>query len=124
MRVNPKTGKISGYYPLIEGYRNINERVCHRQMLAAGFLDELSAAQLNLIQKGLNLRVEGLYNLLFAEETDPVVAAYIERFYQQLSKEKRIDVSTKTNKGRDWQTIGINSIRNKNVREMGPEWIC
>ena len=124
MRVNPKTGKLSGYYRLIESYRNINERVCHRQMLAAGFLDELSAAQLNLIQKGLNLRVEGLDNLLFAEETDPIVAAYIERFYQQLSKEKRIDAPLKTNTAKNWQTIDINTIRNKDVREMGPEWLC
>jgi hypothetical protein len=90
MRVNPKTGKLSGYYRLIESYRNIDDRICHRQMLAAGFLDELSAAQLNLIQKGLNLRVEGLDNTLFAEETDPVVEAYIEQFYQQLSKENEL----------------------------------
>jgi transposase len=124
MRVNPKTDKLSGYNRLIESYRNINERVCHRQMLAAGFLDELSAAQLNLIQKGLNLRVEGLDNLLFAEETDPIVAAYIERFYQQLSKEKRIDAPLKTNTAKNWQTIDINTIRNKDVREMGPEWLC
>jgi len=93
-------------------------------MLAAGFLDELSADQLNLIQKGLNLRVEGLDNTLFAEETDPVVEAYIEQFYQQLSKEKRIDVPTKTGKSKNWQTIDINTIRNKDVREMGSEWLC
>jgi transposase len=124
MRVNPKTGKLSGYYRLIESYRNINDRICHRQMLAAGFLDELSAAQLNLIQKGLNLRVEGLNNKLFAEETDPIIESYIEQFYQQLSKEKRIDAPLKTNTAKNWQTIDINTIRNKDVREMGPEWLC
>jgi len=124
MRVNPKTGKLSGYYRLIESYRNINDRICHRQMLAAGFLDDLTAEQLNLIQKGLNLRVEGLDNTLFAEETDPVIASYIEHFYQQLSKEKRIDVPSKTNKARNWQTIDINTLRNKDVREMGAEWLC
>jgi len=93
-------------------------------MLAAGFLDELSAAQLNLIQKGLNLRVEGLNNKLFAEETDPIIESYIEQFYQQLSKEKRIDAPLKTNTAKNWQTIDINTIRNKDVREMGPEWLC
>ena len=124
MRVNPKTGKLSGYYRLIESYRNINDRICHRTMLAAGFLDELTSTQLNLIQKRLNLRVEGLDNTLFAEETDPVVEAYIEQFYQQLSKEKRIDVPTKTGKSKNWQTIDINTIRNKDVREMGSEWLC
>lgn len=88
MRVNPKTGKLSGYYRLIESYRNINGKVCHRTMLATGFLDELTAEQLNQIQRGLNHRIEGLDNTLFAEETDPVVVAYIEQFYQQLYKRK------------------------------------
>jgi len=40
-----------------------------------GFLDEVNAAQLNKIQKGLNLRVEGLDNTLFPEEPDPVVTS-------------------------------------------------
>jgi len=124
MRHNPKTGELSGYYRLVESYRNRDNRICHRTMLAAGFLDELSGEQLNKIQRGLNLRVEGLDNTLFPEECDPVVSMYIDRFYQQMVKEKRIDVSPNNRKNKDWQTIDMNSLRNKDVREVGAEWLC
>lgn len=124
MRQNPKTGKLSGYYRLVESYRDFTGRVCHRNMLAVGFLDDLSGDQLNMIQKGLNSRVEGLANTLFSEDADPVVASYIESFYQQMVKEKRIDVPTKGNKDKAWQTVDLNTLRNKDVREVGAEWFC
>ena len=85
-------------------------------MLTAGFLEELTPDQLRLIQKGLTLRVEGQGNELFQQGTDPVVATYIERFYQQMVKEKRIDTAKK-DQGKDWQTIDMNTLRNKDVRE-------
>ncbi len=102
----------------------MNGRVCHHMMLAAGFLDELNADQLNLIQKGLNVRVKGLSNELFPHDTDPVITGYIERFYPQMVKENRIDVRSKSSKNKEWQTIDMNSIRNKDIREVGVEWLC
>ena len=89
MRHNPKTGELTGYYRLVESYRNQENRICHRTMLSAGFLDELSIEHLNKIQKGLNLRVEGLNNTLFPEEYDAMVTMYVDQFYQQMVKEKR-----------------------------------
>ena len=124
MRHNPKTGELSGYFRLVESYRNAENRICHRTMLAVGFIDQLNAEQLKKIQKGLNLRVEGLDNTLFPEEPDPVVSICIERFYQQMIKEKRINVLPKGGKNKDWQTIDTNSLRNKDVREVGAEWLC
>ncbi|PZX11244.1 hypothetical protein LX69_03199, partial [Breznakibacter xylanolyticus] len=41
MRTNPETGIYSGYYRLVESYRNHSGRVCHRTLLNAGFLDAL-----------------------------------------------------------------------------------
>ena len=124
MRHNPKTGELSGYYRLVESYRNPENRICHRTMLAVGFLEEVNASQLNKIQKGLNLRVEGLDNTLFPEEPDPVVISCIERFYQQMINEKRIDILPKRGKNKDWHTIDMNSLRNKDIREVGAEWLC
>jgi transposase len=124
IRRNPKTGELSGYYRLVESYRDMNGRVCHRTMVTAGFLDELSPDHLNQIQNGLNLRVEGLDNQLFPGNTDPLASAYIDRFYQQMVKEKRIDVLPKPTSNKDWQTIDLNSLRNKDVREIGAEWLC
>jgi len=45
-----------------------------------------------------------------------------------LVSEKRIDeapAKTKVSRsGKDWQTIDVNSIKNKDVREDGAEWLC
>lgn len=46
MRTNPKTDRYSGYYRLVESYRNHRDRVCHRTILNAGYLDELNPDQM------------------------------------------------------------------------------
>ena len=56
MRKNPETGIYSRYYRLVESYRNYKDRVCHRTILNAGYLDELTTYQLNLIQKILTAK--------------------------------------------------------------------
>jgi hypothetical protein len=131
MRTNPETGRYSGYYRLVESYRNDCDRVCHRTILNAGYLDALSADQLNLIQKILTIKVNNnsqpLFELPFTD--DPSVAYYVGEFYKRMVCEKRIDVpqekqANKTsNDGKDLQMIDINSIRNKDVREIGAEWM-
>ena len=63
MRTNPATGVYSGYYRLVESYRNSDDRVCHRTILNAGYLDELTTDQLNLIQKILTSILFLLANL-------------------------------------------------------------
>lgn len=124
MRKNPQTGEFSGYYRLVESYRDLNDVIRHRTILTVGFLDELSVVQLNLIQKGLTQRIEGLDNKLFADENDEVIAACIDRFYEQMIKEKRIDRPSVNKKSKDWQTIDLNTLKNKDVREVGAEWMC
>lgn len=132
MRKNPETGIYSGYYRLVESYRNHDDRVCHRTILNAGYLDELTTDQLNFIQKILTSKANNndhpLFELPFTE--DATVNQYVEKFYNRMVAEKRIDVlvekQTKkpSKSGKDLQTIDINSIRNKDVREVGSEWMC
>jgi hypothetical protein len=131
MRKNPETKELSGYYRLLESYRNHNGKACHRTVLSAGFLDELNAEQLNAIQKILTVKVANLGNSLFElpYSDDLVVLDYVERLFNRMVVEKRIDVpkdesAPKTARGgKDYQTIDINSIRNKEVREIGAEWL-
>ncbi len=47
MRTNPKTNCYSGYYRLVESYRNFDNRVCHRTILNAGYLDALTQLAIN-----------------------------------------------------------------------------
>ena len=131
MRTNPETGRYSGYYRLVESYRDYRDRVCHHTILNAGYLDELNTDQLNLIQKILTSKVnhqdKPLFELPYTD--DAVVNHYVEEFYNRMVCEKRIDLFSDkqekktTQSGKDMQVIDINSIRNKDVREIGAEWL-
>ena len=132
MRKNPETKKLSGYYRLVESYRNHHGNVCVRTLLSAGFLDDLNPDQLNLIQKILTAKVSNAGNVLFdlPVSDDLVVLDYVELFYNRMVTEKRIDVPEKESvsklrfSAKDYQRIDLNSIRSKDVREIGSEWLC
>lgn len=136
MRHNPAKNFIDGYYRLVESYRNADDRICHRTLLNVGFMEDItSGEQLNKIQKILTHKCSNSTGELFEvdyEETDPVVLGYIDRLYEQLVLKGSVDISTKqgdskrANAGakKDWQTIDINSLRNRDVREIGSEWLC
>lgn len=129
MRTNPATGVYSGYYRLVESYRNHLDRVCHRTILNAGYLDGLTTDQLNLIQKILTAKAANHDNPLFElpYTDDPTVMRHVDEFFKRMVAEKRIDVLVEkkdkraSRSGKDLQMIDLNSIRNKDVREVGAE---
>ncbi|PKP51395.1 MAG: hypothetical protein CVT92_12920 [Bacteroidetes bacterium HGW-Bacteroidetes-1] len=128
MRTNPATGVYSGYYRIVESYRNCDGRVCHRTFLNAGYLDELTTDQLNLIKKILTSKVNNHGSTLFElpYTDDAKVSSLVDKFYGRMVAEKRIDVLVEkkpSKSGKDIQAIDINSIRNKDVREIGAEWM-
>jgi hypothetical protein len=131
MRTNPATGRYCGYYRLVESYRDDRDRVCHRTILNAGYLDDLNTDQLNLIQKILTAKMANQNNPLFElpYTEDMAVIHYVDEFYSRMISENRIDVfvekkDKKANRnGKDLQMIDLNSIRNKDVREIGAEWL-
>lgn len=55
-----------------------------------------------------------------------LIDQYVDEYYNRLVAEKRIDIlvdNTKNesfSKGKDLEIIDLNSIRNKDVREIGP----
>jgi len=57
------------------------------------------------------------------------VIRYVDEFYNRMVAEKRIDVFVEkkekkaSRNGKDLQMIDLNSIRNKDVREIGAEWL-
>lgn len=130
MRHNPAIGFISGYYRLVESYRNNDDRVCHRTILNVGFLEDLKPEQLNLIQRILTAKVDNYSKTIFdlPRNDDPVVSHYVDVLYKRMVDEKRIDVGEKRKKesqsGKDIQRIDVNSIRNRDVREIGAEWMA
>lgn len=132
MRTNPQSGLYCGYYRLVESYRNQDDRVCHRTILNAGYLDDLTTDQLNLIQKILTAKTSNIGNTLFEVPytEDVVVINYVDAFYKRMIDEKRIDVLQNKSaekphhSNNDLQHIYTSSIRNHDVREIGAEWLA
>jgi hypothetical protein len=133
IRTNSATGEPVGYYRLVESYRNADDRVCHRTFLNVGFMAGIEPDELNRIQKLLNHKCKHSNNELFQleyENESPLVRKWVDELYRRLVSEKKIDVpelppARKDNSSaHDWHTIDLNSLRHKNIREIGCEWLC
>ena len=123
-RIHPHTGRLSIYYRLVENSRNAIGGVHQRSIMAVGFMEDVSTEELHRIADGLNNRISGQGTLF---EENPKAQEYIEHLYARLVKEKRIDRVLDSRKGLsqcDWQRIDMNSIENRDVRELGAEWVC
>ncbi len=120
VRTNPATGILTGYYRLVESYRNMNDRVCHQTLLNIGFTD-LTPEQMVEIQKQLNDRAAGQQSLFECE--DPVVQEQVEHLWNELLKSKKVDTPEQARKKR-FNYIEADSMQHRDVREMGGEWLC
>ena len=72
-------GPFCPYYRLVESYRNIEDRICHKTILNVGFVPELKPEQLNVIQKKLTQLAGGINDLFL--EVNPILEAYVARFW-------------------------------------------
>lgn len=120
IRVNPVSQEPEGYYRLVESYRNEGDRICHRTLLTVGFLS-ISGEKLNRIQRILNDRLKNITSLF--EETDSEVQSLAEKFWNQLLAGGKVDVCPETEEKKK-RMIDMDSIKHKDVREAGGEWIC
>jgi hypothetical protein len=122
MRKNPETGMPCGYYRLLESYRDLTGQVRKKTLLTLGFLEDLSGDELCLIQTRLNEKISGINTTLFSEFDSPKVQKYIRDFYGKLVSGKKIDFLHQTKKQEE-NLVYADSIKNKNVREVGAEWL-
>ena len=64
------------------------------------------------------------------DKESPLVQKWVDELYRRLVSEKKIDVPelppARKDKlsAHDWQTIDLNSLRHRDVREIGCEWLC
>ena len=121
IRKHPETGKLTGYYRLVESYRNGDNRICHRTILNIGFMEDATPEQLNKIQKRLTEKYEHKQFLFEAEEDDPVVEKYVEDLWQRIIASKKLDIVPVERLSR---MINADTLRHSNVREIGSESIC
>jgi hypothetical protein len=123
-RRNPQTGKLSIYYRLAENSRNAIGGINQRHIMTVGYMDDITTEELHRIADGLGERISGQGTLFSDSEK---VRDYIDHLYTRLVDEKRIDRVLEARKKQeqcDWQRIDMNSILNRDVRELGGEWLC
>ena len=111
-------------YRLVESYRDIVGDTRHRTILTVGRMEGITPQQLWSIADGLNARYAG-EQFLFLES--PIVDKYIEFIWGRLVSEKKLDIVRDIHRkesAKDWQKIDMQSINNKDVREVGAEWMC
>jgi hypothetical protein len=118
IRRHPQSGNITGYYRLVESYRNGDDRICHRTILNVGFMEDTSVEQRNKIQKHLTNKYE--HKQMLFEETDPVVITYVDELWQRIIDTKRLDIASFDQRAR---LVNIDTINHRDVREIGAEWI-
>jgi len=94
-------------------------------MLNVGFIsNQLTPEQLNVIQKILTQKVAGVATIDFAEYHDPGINEYVERWYALMLTKGKIEVPGNTAIFNQYQTVDTASIKSKDVREAGAEWLC
>ncbi len=120
LRKHPESGKLSGYYRLVESYRNAENRVCHRTVLNVGFMEDVTAEQLNKIQKQLTDRYEHK-EPLFQKDGDPVVKRYVEEFWQRIVASGKLDLVPAEKLA---HMVNMDTLRHSNAREIGAENIA
>ena len=58
-RINPQTNQLSIYYRLVENGRDVLGSIRQRNIMAVGFMDEVSTEELHCIADRLNDRIAG-----------------------------------------------------------------
>jgi hypothetical protein len=119
-RRNPESQKKEWYYRLVESFRDQNDVVRNRTIVTAGFIDHLSAEELNYIQKKLTEKCSGKTNL-FEDASQEHLWVYIDDLYDKIKKSNKIDHSDNSKK--DTHNVDLNSLKHTEALELGGEWM-
>ena len=112
-RKRPELGLFYPYYRLVERYRNIEDRICHKTILSIGFVSELKPEQLNVIQTELTQLASGTSALSLEE--DSILEVYVAGFWNQILANKTIDVMVKSKATNVKTWLDLESIKHTQV---------
>ena len=118
-RHNPDIKNIAPYYRLVESYRNETDRVCHKTLLNIGFWPDASREQKDKVVTLLNEKYKN--ELTLFAEPDMQVMEWVNQFWNEMIAKKTID---RTTMAAQHQMVKVSSIKHKDAREIGTEWIC
>lgn len=120
-RHNRTTDERYTIYKLCEGYRK-NGTVCHHIIINFGRLESLQTVEQ---KKLLATRVEEMLinggNTLATSVSDEQIEELARHFFQEIRNKKRYDIKLEK---RNWETVDLDTLKNKDAREIGAEWLC
>jgi hypothetical protein len=112
----------TAYYRLVESYR-YNNTVKHNTIVHLGKLDELPDIE---HKKELAKRIDDLVRTsrtgmqsLFVSNKE-LVEQLAQKYYNEIKNNNKIDISLDS----PIQAVDLDSVANKDVREVGIEWLC
>lgn len=115
-------GQEKIHYRLCESYR-FDNAVRHETILHLGTLKELPDIEQ---KRSLLIRINELIKQghtgrqsLFIPD-DARVETLAQHFFALIKEKQRIDIAA----GKDYQRIDTDTVKNKNIREAGTEWLC
>ena len=116
------TGERMKNYRLCESYR-YDSTVRHQTLLHLGPLEDLPETDQ---KKALAIRINDLVKQshtgeqdLF-EPQDRAVEKLAQKYFAEIKEKERLDIAA----GKDYQRIDTDTVENKNIREVGSEWLC
>ncbi len=116
------TGEEEKTYRLVESYRYM-DRVRHEIILHLGKLEELETPEQ---KRDMAIRINTLMRQYHRKEVDlfkhedPQVEILAQKFFKEILEKQRVDTAS----GKSRLVIDEHSVKNKDVREVGTEWLC
>jgi hypothetical protein len=119
---NKATGEFKATYRLCESYR-VDDTVRHQTIVHLGALEDLPGIDQ---KQALCERIESLVKEsrtgireLFAHP-DSKVELLAHKYFAAIVEKDRLDIA----RGKDYHRIDTDTVENKNIREVGTEWLC
>lgn len=116
------TGERKKHYRLCESYRCDNT-VRHQTILHLGSLDQIPEIDQ---KKALAIRIDelvkqshtGKQNLF--QPPDQLIESLAQKFFASIKEKQRLDIAA----GKDYHRVDTDTIKNRNIKEIGSEWLC
>jgi len=108
-------------FQLCESFR-LDGRVRHRVIIGLGKLDELpDEGQKKMLGKRIEELLSGQNNTIDLYKPDKMVEKLAHYYCNEIRKKGRYDVGKGNS---EWQTVDMTTLKNKDAREIGAEWLC
>ncbi len=116
------TGERKKHYRLCESYR-FDNTVRHQTILHLGSLEDLPeidqkkalAARIDELVKQSHTGKQSLF-----QPHDQLIETLAQKHFADIKEKQRLDIAA----GKDYHRVDTDTVKNKNIREIGSEWLC